>query len=174
MQYVSETFLGGRGGRGGFSQSFSAPKITAVGREWLSSGSPLVLCLPDEMRKEDLVLQAHQKRMKILQEQRAAMLASKSEKDDEVEALYRSLREARKEVALLNDMPPDALVSDLTLREIAATRPPHEAQLGRISGMPKAAIDIFGTAFISSLTNFCGAAKHIKMGAGAEWLNSGR
>jgi ATP-dependent DNA helicase RecQ len=65
--------------------------------------------------------------------------------------LFEELRRVRQEVALEHRVAPDAVLSDLTLRELALRRPVREEQLRAVYGVGEVKARKFGRAFLEIL-----------------------
>jgi ATP-dependent DNA helicase RecQ len=65
--------------------------------------------------------------------------------------LFEALRELRRELAAEAQVPPYVIFHDATLREMAASRPASEDELGAISGVGTRKLEAYGDAFLAAI-----------------------
>ncbi len=71
--------------------------------------------------------------------------------DPEARALWQSLRDYRRQLALERDVPAYHIFSDATLREILTYRPRNRAEMSRISGVGEVKLKQLGDGFLKVL-----------------------
>lgn len=74
----------------------------------------------------------------------------------EEQELTRALKATRKAVAEQRNIPPETLVSEFTVRDIARRRPGTMEQLAQVPGMSEAALAVFGEALLATVLEVCG------------------
>ncbi|GAX75931.1 hypothetical protein CEUSTIGMA_g3374.t1 [Chlamydomonas eustigma] len=162
-------------------RSYSAPHVTSSGMSFLSKllhaypshenqSSPIMLqlVLPEAMLIRAV---AQSSRTAAYGTEQPGLSISMLELESEVQGLFKALKAARKEVADRHDIVPDALVSDLTLREISIKRPGCANDMQQIGGMGERAHNIFSADLVAAVTLFCASARHIKAGDGVAWIS---
>ncbi|MEL6141037.1 MAG: DNA helicase RecQ [Bacteroidota bacterium] len=98
-------------------------------------------------------------RFKTLKERKAAeekqsKARVKSENPRLRDGLFDHLRELRKQLAREMGIPPYQIFPDRTLEEMAATKPTHELELARISGVGEYKLKRYGDVFIDAICAF--------------------
>lgn len=71
--------------------------------------------------------------------------------------LFERLRELRRELALMNDVPPYVIFPDTTLRELASVCPTDRASMLRIKGIGEVKAERYGRQFLEIIQNYVGA-----------------
>ncbi|MFN6934057.1 MAG: DNA helicase RecQ [Tsuneonella sp.] len=72
--------------------------------------------------------------------------------------LFEALREARREIARANGVPPYVIFHDATLREMATLRPQTLSQLGEVQGVGAKKLDAYGQDFLDVVRSHSGSA----------------
>lgn len=117
------------------SQDFGSLKLSELANEVLFKNKKVVATLPEEKTSVTSV--------------------AETTKDYDV-SLFNLLREKRKEVANLHNVPPYVIFSDKTLAEMATYYPQSEQGLLRISGVGTIKYENFGKIFLSVIKRYCG------------------
>lgn len=99
------------------------------------------------LRQESSVL------MKVLQ------VKSETRADSAVvdNGLFERLRDLRRELALMNNVPPYVIFPDTTLRELASVRPVDQASMLRIKGIGEVKAERYGRQFLEIIQDYMGA-----------------
>lgn len=111
---------------------------------------PVLQLLPKTgpvLKQEAIVL------MKVLQVKSAAR-ADNAVVDN---ALFERLRELRRELALMDGVPPYVIFPDTTLRELASVYPTDRASMLRVKGVGEVKVERYGRQFLEAIRDFVDA-----------------
>ncbi|QSO55144.1 DNA helicase RecQ [Alicyclobacillus curvatus] len=73
--------------------------------------------------------------------------------------LFERLRELRRELAVMNDVPPYVIFPDTTLRELASLRPTDRSSLLRIKGIGEVKAERYGRQFLEIIQDYVDTSK---------------
>ena len=76
--------------------------------------------------------------------------------------LFERLRELRRELAIINGVPPYVIFPDTTLRELASICPTDLASLLRIKGIGEVKAERYGRQFLEAIQDYMGAKEQVK------------
>jgi ATP-dependent DNA helicase RecQ len=93
--------------------------------------------------------------MKVLQV-KSATHANSSTVDS---GLFERLRELRRELAVMNEVPPYVIFPDTTLRELASLRPTDRSSLLRIKGIGEVKAERYGRQFLEIIQDYVDTSK---------------
>ena len=75
--------------------------------------------------------------------------------------LFEHLRELRRELAIMNGVPPYVIFPDTTLRELASVCPTDLASLLRIKGIGEVKAERYGRQFLEAIQDYMGAKEQV-------------
>ena len=147
---VIETRMGQQQGGG---RSYTVTVLTAAGKEWLQSHTPILTAplTPEMQSEEKLIADA----ATAVKEREAAQSAVR---DGAAQQLYDKLFAVRQQIAIAADLAPTMLLTDAALWEIARKRPDDVRHLSGCEGCGGAFIQQHGAAFVKTVVEHTGGS----------------